>query len=460
MSTYPSYSTPIVVIVPKTADIGDTDTDVTLHYLINNASYDSQTKKFKLTPIPIANADGSLTSAALTVDGSMHIRGKSTHDAQKAQYSVKLAKHSAALKKENFLGMEHGGRHWVFSDTGIFDKSLIRDVMGFHMYRQLGQWAPRSKYFEMFLCPPGFDPSAPGAVSEMLDHYHGVYILLEHIRPQKSRINIPDYSSKTTGVGGLVIQQNPPDEDRYNFDVTALAQTYAHIQLYDPKKGDITPAQWELAKAWFNKFSPTGSTGWAGNFQNIFANVGDSNAHWKEVTQSTDFSSFAAAFLAFELALDQDGYTTSTYYYRTADQPGVPGIMHAGPMWDKNLAFGNTSAVSTTRWQYRYVAAVWWLILLKNKAYCQQVWETWKTNRKAGGILTADVLNAFVDEQANYLEQTGAIGREIGRWHFNADNAAFLAEVNKIKTFVSQRLTWIDAHLESLLAETSNFQVS
>ena len=43
-----------------------------------------------------------------------------------------------------------------------------------------------------------------------------------------------------------------------------------------------------------------------------------------------------------EVSLNADGMKRSTYFYKTKQNPdGTGGKLHAGPVWDYNLAYGN-----------------------------------------------------------------------------------------------------------------------
>ncbi len=452
MSTH-EYPTPILIVIPKTGKITPEATHVTLYYTVNNEK----------TPTSLANLDGSITSEILAtkIDAKMHIRGKSTRGANKPQYSVHLNDNP---DDPCFLGMPEGGKHWVFNDAGFVDHSLIRDVLAFEaqrsvtvdpgLYQQpqlpvpptLAHWAPRTKYFEMFLCPAGTDLTEAGAVNTVVGHYQGVYINMEKIRIQSSRINIevdtPEYMP-------IVMQQNPGDDDHYTFRMGVPQMST--MQLYVPKIDDITAQQWDTINDWFYK----GNTGWGRNFQYLYDH---DTSVWQEVEKTTDFFSFALDFLLFELSRDQDGYTTSTYYYRDGN-----GVVHGGPMWDKNLAFGqpNSAFAKPEDWliQVPGRGAWWWHALLTNKAYCQQVWNLWTSNTGAGGPLAAATLTGFVQDQANYLKSTGAVARDIGEWHhFTQQN--FDDAVEALKTYLTQRIAWMSDNLAALLESNSEFTPS
>jgi len=134
-----SYSNSVVIVIPAApGEIGKDSVDVTIWYVTNSTG----------KSVSIVDSKGKLTSSAVCVEASMHVRGMATAQLPKKQYSVKL-KHEPT--SGNFLDMPGSGKHWVFNDCGAMDFTLVRNPLTFHAQQQFGQYAPAFEYFEMFL---------------------------------------------------------------------------------------------------------------------------------------------------------------------------------------------------------------------------------------------------------------------------------------------------------------------
>ncbi|HEY2952532.1 MAG TPA: CotH kinase family protein, partial [Verrucomicrobiae bacterium] len=62
------------------------------------------------------------------------------------------------------------------------DKTMLRDVLAYELSNQIGRWAPRTKFVELFLNETG------GKVSRR--DYLGVYVFEEKVKRDKNRVNI------------------------------------------------------------------------------------------------------------------------------------------------------------------------------------------------------------------------------------------------------------------------------
>jgi len=62
---------------------------------------------------------------------------------------------------------------WILS-APYYDRCMIRNVLVYRIARQMGWWAPRTRFCELVLN----------------GNYQGVYVLMEKIKPDKNRLNI------------------------------------------------------------------------------------------------------------------------------------------------------------------------------------------------------------------------------------------------------------------------------
>eukprot|EP00656_Telonema_subtile_P051191 TRINITY_DN6828_c0_g1_i2.p2 TRINITY_DN6828_c0_g1~~TRINITY_DN6828_c0_g1_i2.p2 ORF type:complete len:173 (+),score=18.27 TRINITY_DN6828_c0_g1_i2:84-602(+) len=66
------------------------------------------------------------------------------------------------------------------------DKSLIRNHLTYVLSAQLGHYASRTQFVEMFLVQDGSKPSYP-------EHYFGVYMVCEYPKVSPNRLALPEW---------------------------------------------------------------------------------------------------------------------------------------------------------------------------------------------------------------------------------------------------------------------------
>ena len=445
-----SFSNPIVLVIPiDHSSIKNTDTKVSIYFA------DIQ----ETTPVKIKD----LKDILINVPGKMHIRGDATASMPKQQYTVKLSKKP---KTKKFLGMEKGGKHWVFNDCGAVDYTLLRNTFAFTLQRSMKQYAPAFKFFELFILPKGTDIATTVIDATFLaNNYHGLYLNFEKIRFQKSRIDLP-YDKKNITSEYAIIQLNQ-SSDKY-LQLTPNPPLTANVEVYEPKLKDMLPTVKTEFKDWFYNGS---SKGWAAPFANayseyIVAKTQIPASVFTTIQATTDYTSFAIYFLLNEIAKDPDGYHKSTFMVKNGS------ICQAGPLWDKNKSYGNTAScggysqdyVSPKGWLYSIngQSPVWWVVLLKDPKFCKEVsiqWNTMITEILINPLTTSGWVTTFIDNSVDYIKNTGALARDSQKWPnaFNNPLANYDIQVNDLKSYLNKRIAWIDDHLCSELKKQSGY---
>lgn len=175
---------------------------------------------------------------------------------------------------------------------------------------------------------------------------------------------------------------------------------------------------------------------------------------WDAIRATTDYPSFAVYFVLNEMAFDPDGYHKSTFMFKTADQPGTPGKMHGGPLWDKNKSYGNGYSPDfdqTDKWLFQMAnggqSPVWWHVLVTDPELGREVMALWKAHAGPSGVLSSSAIDAFLDEQVTRLKSTGALERNNVMMGITDHEQA----VAKLKRYVAARLSWMGDNLAALL---------
>lgn len=487
-ATKTTYLNPVIAVVQPGQNIYDSAVNVQLYYIT-----DENDVQITLD---------SVQKGSKGVQVSMHIRGQSTRgDVTKPQYAVKVTHKKKLGGNGHFMDMKHGGKHWVFNDAGVVDQTLTRNVMAFHAQRSMGQWAPRTKYFEFFLVQDTADTDTTNyystrvgdVVSDPSGYYKGVYVNMEKIHVEKHRVDVGKFFLTDTTMGGFLMQLNVPEPSKYKQfpNITLTSQ----VELYDPKADAITENQWSHIKEWY-------TSDWGQDMSSLYVAYASQSGckkipkggiwipcpsnqldtqfktTWDRIRATTNYPSFAVYFILDELAKDPDGYHRSTFMYRTKDTSSVsPGQVHGGPLWDKNKSFGNIhqpytgkSCIQDTAqayyspdgWCYcmNYLgqSPVWWNTLLLDSAFCQTVSDTWNTHHQKGQILATDSLSNYIKQQHTLLESSGALTRNNSL--VSLTPGEYKVQLDSLTDYMDRRIKWMDNNLDAWLTERCGKTIS
>ena len=129
--------------------------------------------------------------------------------------------------------------------------------------------------------------------------------------------------------------------------------------------------------------------------------------------------------------------------------------MRAGPIWDFNLTYNN----DLPGWDVRSKPDIWqfsdggndgakfWTDLFNNPTYRCYMSKRWNTLIQNGQPLNYSSIAAFIDETVNTISE--AAYRENQKWNTLSE---FSLEINKLKSFLSTRISWITSNLGSFSA--------
>lgn len=122
-------------------------------------------------------------------------------------------------------------------------------------------------------------------------------------------------------------------------------------------------------------------------------------------------SSFIDYLIHTELSLNPDGYKRSAYFYKTKqNEDGTGGKLHAGPVWDYNLAYGNCNfcnADNIYAWAFEGcntspTPQIWKKLFLESK-FQKKLKARYAELRKT--TLSEKNLNAIIDQYASQLSK-------------------------------------------------------
>jgi hypothetical protein len=351
----------------------------------------------------------------------IEIRGSSSQVDPKKQYGFSTRKADGVTPNNvSLLGLP-ADNDWILNGL-VFEPSHIRNYLCYNLSRMIGEYASRTVYCEVVLN----------------GQYQGLYLLLEKIKQGHDRVNITDIDRSDNSMpditGGYITKAdkttgNDPVAWTMSSPLGTDDVTFIHEQ---PKPEVVTPSQNSYIRGEFQKLSYTASTGNT-SFINGYPSV-------------IDVPSFIDYMIINELSANVDAYQFSSYFHKDRN-----GKLRAGPIWDQDLTFGydlffwGADRSKTYLWQFANgdnEGPSFWNDLFNDQKFSCSLAKRWNELIKPGKPLNFSVIDNFIDQTDLVIND--AVNRDIALWNPEINHAE---EINKIKSFIQERTTWMTNNL-------------
>lgn len=364
---------------------------------------------------------------------NIEIRGESSQMFPKKSYRVETQDASGSNLNVSLLGMP-SENDWVLY-APYSDKTMMRNVLTYKMGRDMGRYAPRTRYAELVIN----------------GEYMGVYVLVERIKRDKNRVDIatlnPDEISGDDLTGGYLLRVDKIDANDYpawtSVPVPKLSNAnLINFQFVDPEGDELVKIQQDYIKQFIFEFESHLS-------KSDFKTTG----HY---LQYIDASSFIDFMIVNEIGKNVDAYIFSTYLYK--DKDSNDKRLHMGPLWDFNLAYGNVDYLNNSQyapgWTYSDDYRMYWFRrLMQDPVFFNQFVCRWRKLRAT--TLTNDYFTETIDSMATVLSE--ARHRNYERWKILGTyiwpnqyvGATYEDEIAFLKKWIRDRLSWMDNNLPS-----------
>ena len=297
--------------------------------------------------------DGSACSVddrpAVAAWAETELRGRSSQRHEKKQFKLELKSGppgQAEDAEEALLGMP-AHEDWILAADHV-DRSLGRNWVAFELSRRAGRWAPRQRFVELFQWRPPRGGGAEGSwlqdrgARKPVDNgdYLGVYALREAVGRGDQRVDLPKYrpgNSSRAGSGGaasfLLEFKSSEHEGMFSKSVDRGGHIMdigpSRVYLKYPKRAKVSAADEDWLRDFLRDLE-----------KRLFSrpDAGDPRGY----AEMVDLDSLVDYFLHTELTKNLDGYISSLFL-RVDRAEGGAGRLSAGPVWDYDLAFGNTN---------------------------------------------------------------------------------------------------------------------
>lgn len=390
----------------------------------------------QLNIINNANGINSIHDTVFEYNGlaGIELRGSTSQMFDKKNYTLETWISADSSLNVPLLGMPEEN-DWVLHGP-YSDKSLMRNVLVYHLGRMTGHWAPRTKFCEFYID----------------DDYRGVYVLMEKIKQDKNRVNIaklnPDEISGDDLTGGYIIKIDRPDEGAWTSpykgrnNINDILISYA-----DPKYAQMPTQQRNYIRNYVT------------GFENALYDTSFKNPK-TGYRAFIDVNSFVDYFLVNELSKNVDAYRLSTFFHKDKDSKG--GKLKMGPLWDYNISLGNANyywCEEPTGWYLDGMSLeddsqppVWWDRLREDPYFNTKLKYRWEELR-IDKFSNEQIMN-FIDSCASLLEE--ASQRNFARfpildtwiWPNNYVGGSYANEIGYLKDWTSERLAWLDSQFD------------
>ena len=365
------------------------------------------------------------------------------------------------LSMENYLGL------YVFEERITRDKARVNianlkpgdarepEITGGYIFKKDhaehgggGRWnggppmggAPMLR--SGFPTPPGAFPADPAGFLPSLNGD-------ANFRNGRGPIRLPRGLER-----GPVRPNNRPDETQFFPDADSFTTAYQGNTFYyvDPEPDEITAGQRVWLRDYLNRFE-TALYG---------ADFADPQKGYQAFIERDSFIDF---HLLSEVTKNVDSFRFSTFYHKDRG-----GRLKMGPLWDWNLSFGNCDGKQgylPERWlwpQLNDQEYSWFRRLFEDPDFGQRYVDRWGELR-ATIFATSNMMarmDAHVAEigeaQARNFRRWPILGREINPNYFVGDT--YQEEINWMKRWTSNRLTWIEKQFVAAPSVTRGAQLT
>ena len=368
-------------------------------------------------------------------DGHITIerRGNSSQWNDKRPYRFETVDQDGENNNVELLGMPEEN-DWVLYAPWQ-DKTMIRNVLAYQLSNDMGRYASRTRYVELYLN----------------GDYQGIYVLMEKIKRDNERVNIsklnPEEIEGDDITGGYILKFDwfftGDNIGGFQSDIDGNTYNYHY-----PKPSDIVPEQEEYIQNYMD------------DFENIMLsnNYADSIIGYPSMMNVESFVDF---ILVQELAKNVDAYRLSTYIYK--DKDSIDNRLTAGPVWDFNHGFGNCDYGQTwepENWLLEYnpeggdQMSFWWELLWQDENFREKVSARYSELRS--NIFSESHIFEIIDNSVNHLGES--INRNFLKWpvlgiylwpNFQVFDT-YDEEILYLKSWISQRLSWMDSQILQL----------
>lgn len=361
---------------------------------------------------------------------TIKMRGASSYLFDKKQYRIKFytKQKNGKAKDCGFLGMEEDSE-WVLNGP-FLDKTLIRNRLLYELAGEIFQWAPDTRYCEIFLN----------------GRYQGLYLAVEPVTDGPGRLNLSRYGLLSGETAWLAKRDRIGTEEnpiRTYGEVHGKVQNSLYIEYPSPKK--ITDAQ----RSWIEQ-----------DISRLeYCLYGDKSGYpIADYSLYIDTENFADYFIFNEAVMNHDAGNLSTYIYKDLQDKMKLAV------WDYNNSLDNYQWFKTPIDEWYVTENSWFTQLVKDRDFLDLAVTRYRQLRQ--DILSEEHINALID--GYQVEMGDAVRRNFAIWGYTFDESftndeerelhSYEEAIEQLKRTFRERLAFMDAHLEDLYENCESYE--
>lgn len=436
--TNPKFAFPFIILIFSAYVISAQnlafETNLPIVYLNTGGQIIPDTPKINSKMEIAWNSNGKPNS---TSDTNFHFignikietRGSSSQNYPKKSYGFELTDSTGVDLNFPLLGMPKESDWILFAPYN--DKTLTRNVFALTLASQLSDaYVPRCRYVELFLN----------------QQYEGIYVLMEKIKRDSSRVDIAKLKAEDLEgeelTGGYIVKidkKTGSSGEGWVSEFFNLNNTKTFYQYEYPKFDEIQDNQKNYIKKYIS------------DFEFAVFNYADNNGN--SYLKYINRQSFFDFIIINEISRNVDGYRLSTYLFKEKNGP-----LHAGPFWDFDRTFGNANYYSG--WETKGLALwanlktdnnqvpFWWKFMSSDEEFVNPMQCRWKELR--AGSLSNSRIYSVLDSLTDVIKP--ALERNFNRWPILGVKISpnyfvgqtYTDEVVWMKNWIGDRLNYLD----------------
>src|SRR5262245_4708550 len=359
---------------------------------------------------------------------------------------------------------------WVLYPPNGFDHPLIHNPFIYEVSRQVGRYASRTRFVELFR-----KVNSGGIVS---NDYFGLYVIEEKLKIDNNRIDIPNLAPEETNApavtGGyfFLINSGRVDANEIAINVPPQGQ---QVMYQDPEGPEIRRPERRPQEMYItNYLYQMANVLRAGNAD--FTNLVTGYHAWIDVDSWIDHH------ILNVLGRNVDAIRLSGYFYKDRNKK-----LEFGPIWDFDRAMGTGKPTETDityrsynprEWLnqasgdrgtdfFRYATHQWWGRLFEDIDFWQRYIDRWQELRRT--CFTTNNLFAIIDGMASEIRE--AQRRDQARWpgpgtgganstaprigtvaangYTNTFDGTYDGEIRFLKRWLTDRMDFVDTNFLS-----------
>lgn len=400
---YRAENTPSIFISLKDGTIDDINADKTVE---------------KTGTCLIVDSDNSVNYSG-TFD-KIHGRGNGTWVADKKPYNISFT------REVDLFGMGLA-TDWILLSNPI-DTSNLRNKIIYDFADDIGlQGSPDSRFVNLYID----------------GEYCGLYLLTEKVEIQQNRVDIVDLYEETKALNNAPLYTYPVSETlvdgiykkAYSIPVIPDDITGGYlleIQLYD-YRSTLTSAFSTNDYVCFSLQSMPYVSWEQLEYISAYSQQVEDSLHNGNYEDYIDVESWARYYLVQETFANTDN--RSFFYYKNSDL--IDGKLYAGPVWDFDIALGNTPGLCAP--DAFYINTWGWYSLL----YSHESFRTYLAAEYEETIKPA--LSALINDTIyEYKEIESSYNMDKLRWESGDSHATLDEHIATISSYLTERTAFLD----------------